>query len=132
MKRIAAGKAWEPQMRFAPAIRIDPAPLVFTSGITGRGLDGRIVDGGMGKQAQQAFQNISDLLEAAGSSMNHIVKLTYYVADMDRWEEVAAARAAFFQGPLPASSTVEVSRLWDTACLVEIEAIAVIEQGKSS
>ncbi len=134
MKRITSGKAWEERMRFAPAIRIEPAPLVFTSGLTGRGPDGRIVEGGVGAQARQAFQNISDVLEAAGSSMSGIVKLTYYVADMTQWEEVATARAGFFTGPLPASATVEVSRFWDETCLVEIEAVAIVnnENGKPS
>ena len=117
-------------MRFAPAIRVEPAPLVFTSGLTGRGADGRIVEGGVGAQARQAFRNISDVLDAAGSSIGGVIKLTYYVADMSRWDEVAAARAEFFSDLLPASSTVEVSRFWDDNCLVEIEAIALVDNTK--
>ena len=127
MKIIKSGKAWEDQMRYAPAVRSEAGVLVFTSGLVGRGPDGKIVDGGVGAQARQAFANIRDVLQAAGASLGQVVKLNYYVADMSRWEEVAEARAEFFSGPLPASATVEVTRFWDEACLVEIEAIAVIE-----
>jgi enamine deaminase RidA (YjgF/YER057c/UK114 family) len=133
MKFVTSGKEWETRMRFAPAVRTEAGALVFTSGLTGRGGDGKIVGGGLGAQARQTFANLRDTLEAAGASLSQVVKLTYYVADMSQWEQVAAARAEFFSGPLPASATVEVSRFWDESCLVEIEAIAVIEhEGKSS
>lgn len=129
MRIVKAGKPWEERMRYAPAIRVEPGhALVFTSGLVGRGPDGVIVPGGVGAQARQAFANIRDVLAAAGASMDDVVKLNYYVTDMDTWEEVAAARAGFFTGPLPASATVEVSRLWDPACLVEIEAVAFVRQ----
>jgi len=119
-------------MRFAPAVRTEAGAMVFTSGLTGRGPDGKIVSGGLGAQARQTFANMRDTLEAAGASMDQVVKLNYYVADMSQWEQVAAARAEFFSGPLPASATVEVNRFWDELCLVEIEAIAVIEhKGKA-
>ncbi|MEP6609037.1 MAG: Rid family hydrolase [Burkholderiaceae bacterium] len=128
MRVITSGKPWEGRMRYAPAVRVAPGSLIFTSGLVGRGADGKIVVGGMGAQARQAFANIRDVLEAGGASMSDVVKLSYYVTDMARWEEVAEARAEFFAAPLPASATVEVVRLWDENCLVEIEAIAVVEQ----
>lgn len=113
-------------MRYAPGIRVGAGDLVFTSGLVGRGETGAIVPGGMRPQARQAFANVRDVLEAAGSSMGSIIKLTIYVTDMSQWEEVAAARAEFISGPLPASAAVEVSRLWDAESLVEVEAIAVV------
>lgn len=113
-------------MRYAPGIRVGAGDLVFTSGLVGRDQTGAIVRGGMGSQARQAFANVRDVLEAAGSSMDSIVKLTIYVTDMAQWEEVAAARAEFIKGPLPASAALEVRRLWDTECLVEVEAIAAV------
>ena len=134
MKVINAGKAWETRMRYAPAVLVESGPLVFTSGLVGRDADGTVVAGGMRAQAHQAFINIRDVLHAAGSSMSDVVKLKYYVTDMAQWEDVAAARSEFFVGVLPASAAVEVTRLWDQACLVEIEAIAAIrdkQEGKS-
>ena len=126
MKGIWSGKAWEQGIRYAPAVRLEPCPMVITSGIVGRGEDGRIVDGGMAAQARQTFANLRDVLAAAGASMNDIVKLNYYLTDMTQWEDVAAARSEALTGALPASATVEVSRLYDAECLIEIEAIAAI------
>lgn len=126
MKTIWSGRAWERGIRYAPAIRIEPCPLVFTSGLVGRGEDGRIVAGGMAAQARQTFANLRDVLAAAGAAMSDIVRLNYYVTDMTQWEDVASARAEALTGPLPASATVEVSRLYDAECLIEIEAVAAI------
>lgn len=126
MNGIWSGKAWERGIRYAPAVRIEPCPMVITSGLVGRGEDGSIVAGGMAAQARQTFANLRDVLAAAGASMSDIVKLNYYVTDMTQWEEVAAARAEALNGPLPASATVEVARLYDAECLIEIEAVAAI------
>jgi enamine deaminase RidA (YjgF/YER057c/UK114 family) len=126
MKTISAGKAWEKNARYASAVAIEPGRLVITSGLVGRGDDGAIVAGGMAAQARQTFANLRDVLSAAGAAMTDIVKLNYYVTDMSQWEDVAQARAEVLNEPLPASATVEVSRLYDPECLVEIEAIATI------
>ncbi|HEX4764873.1 MAG TPA: RidA family protein [Lichenihabitans sp.] len=126
MTPIWSGKGWERGIRYAPAMRVEPCPLVVTSGLVGRGEDGRIVAGGMAAQARQTFANLRDVLAAAGAAMGDIVKLNYYVTDMTQWEDVAAARAEALSGLLPASATVEVSRLYDPECLIEIEAVAAI------
>ncbi len=127
MKAVRSGRGWERGIRYAPAMRIDGGHLVVTSGLVGRGENGSIVAGGMAAQARQTFANLRDVLAAAGASMSDIVKLTYYVTDMTRWEDVAAARAVALDGHLPASTTVEVSRLYDVDCLIEIEAIAAVK-----
>jgi enamine deaminase RidA (YjgF/YER057c/UK114 family) len=127
---VRSGKAWERSIRFSPAVRIEPCALVVTSGLVGRGEDGAIVPGGMAAQARQTFENLRQVLSAAGAGMGDIVKLNYYVTDMSQWEDVARARAEVLSEPLPASATVEVSRLYDPDCLVEIEAIAAIPAAK--
>lgn len=126
MKAIRSGGGWERGIRYAPAMRVDGESVVVTSGLVGRGADGLIVPGGMAEQARQTFANLRDVLAAAGAAMSDIVKLTYYVTDMTQWEDVAAARAAALDGHLPASTAVEVSRLYDVDCLIEIEAIAAV------
>lgn len=126
MAIIRTGKPWESRMRYAPGVRVAAGDIVFTSGLVGRDHTGAIVAGGLKAQARQAFANVRDVLEAAGASMETIVKLTIYVTDMTQWEEVAAARAEFIKGPLPASAALEVRRLWDPECLVEVEAIAAV------
>jgi 2-iminobutanoate/2-iminopropanoate deaminase len=120
-------------MRFAPAIRVESGPLLFVSGQTGRGADGNVVArDDLTAQTRQAFSNLRDLLEAGGSSLDNVVKLTYFVTDMSEWEIVAAVRSEFFSTYSPASTTVEVSRLWDEACLIEIEAVAAVTDPRGS
>jgi len=127
IRAVAAGKAWEKAVSYTPAVRVETGPLLFLSGQVARGADGSLVGrGDLTEQTRQAFRNLCDLLEAAGSSVNHVIKLTYFVRDMSQWSKVAAVRAEFFPAYLPASTTVEVSRLFNPDYLIEIEAIALI------
>jgi len=123
---VPSPKPWQNRLPFAPAMRVPVAEWVILSGQTGRDSDGVIPQGsGMADQAKRAFENIRDLLDAAGSSLESVVKLTYYVTEMSLWQSVADARDSFFPGDKPASTTVEVSRLHDPAALIEIDAIAI-------
>ncbi|NLF20462.1 MAG: RidA family protein [Clostridiaceae bacterium] len=76
-------------------------------------------------QARQSLRNIQAILEAAGSSMDKVVKTTVFLKDMNTFAEMNAACAEFFtEGTYPARSAVEVARLPKDAML-EIEAIAL-------
>ncbi|NCC84610.1 MAG: RidA family protein [Clostridia bacterium] len=76
-------------------------------------------------QARQSLRNIQAILEAAGSSMDKVVKTTVFLKDMNTFAEMNAAYAEFFtEGTYPARSAVEVARLPKDAML-EIEAIAL-------
>jgi 2-iminobutanoate/2-iminopropanoate deaminase len=124
---VRAGKTWEKTISYAPAVRVDSGPLLFLSGQVARGADGSLVGrDDLTVQARQAFHNLRDLLEASGASVNDVIKLTYFVKDMSQWPKVATVRAEFFHSYLPASTTVEVSRLYNEDYLIEIEAVAVI------
>jgi 2-iminobutanoate/2-iminopropanoate deaminase len=128
MKKIISGKPWQDRAPFAPAIRVEGGALIFVSGQVARNADGSIDPAqDMAAQARQAFANVRDVLAAAGLSMQNVIKLTYFVTDMSQWQAVAAARAEFYSDYLPASTTVEVLRLFDPDALIEIEAIAVAE-----
>lgn len=97
------------------------------AGAPGGGLLG---DGSMHDQTRQALLKIRALVEAAGGTLADIVKLTVFVTDIGRRNEVSAARREFFGGePLPCSTLVEVSGFVAPELLVEIEAIAVIGAG---
>lgn len=98
--------------------------LVFISGQAGYGDDGRIVGGGFLAQGEQAFSNLSRALEAGGSSLRDVVKVTIFVTDMGNFEEVVELRRRFFSAPYPADSIVEVKALYAPEALVEIEAVA--------
>ena len=62
-------------------------------------------------QAKQAFTNLSHLLEAAGTSMDNVVKTTVFIKEMNDFSAINEVYATFFNGAYPARSCVEVARL---------------------
>lgn len=97
--------------------------LVFTSGQIPLKADGQLVEGGIEEQAHQVFRNITAVLEAAGSSLEQVIKATVFIKDMNQFAAVNAIYASYFGDHKPARSTVEVARL-PKDVLVEIEMIA--------
>jgi 2-iminobutanoate/2-iminopropanoate deaminase len=100
--------------------------LLFISGQAGAGDDGKIVDGGFRAQGEQAFANLRGALEAGGSSLKDVIKVTIFVTDMGNFQEVVALRRKFFSQPYPADTIAEIKALYDPAALIEIEAIAAV------
>lgn len=85
---------------------------------------GEVVTGGIEIQAERVLQNISAILESAGSSMEDVVKTTVYLKDMTDFSRFNECYARFFTINKPARATVEVSRL-PRDVRVEIDAVAV-------
>jgi 2-iminobutanoate/2-iminopropanoate deaminase len=103
---------------------IESGGFVFTAGQIG--LDpgtGEFVEGGVAEQAERALNNLSAVLEAAGSSMKDVVKTTLYLADMGDFVTVNEIYAGYFSQPFPARSAVQAADL-PKGALVEIDAIA--------
>lgn len=121
---IPAGGA-KPVAPYSPGIRF--GELVFTSGQIG--LDpatGKLVEGGVAIQARKALENLKDVLEAAGSGMEHVLKTTVFLNDMNDYGAVNEVYAGFFQGAPPARSAVQVAGL-PLGALVEVEAVAAVK-----
>jgi len=85
---------------------------------------GAIIDGDIAVQTRQVLTNLSKVLEAAGASLDHVVKTTVYLADMNDFAAMNAVYGTFFSSPAPARSTVQAARLPRDA-RVEIDVIAV-------
>lgn len=98
--------------------------LVFCSGQIPLAPDGTLVEGDIATQTRQVLTNLKNVLAAAGSSLERIVKTTVFLADMDDFKAMNQAYAEFFPGEPPARSTFQVGRL-PRDVRVEIEAIAV-------
>jgi len=107
---------------YSQAIRV--APFLYTAGQVGLNpADGRMVDGGVQAQAEQALKNLQHIIETAGGKMQNVIKTTIFLKSMDDFKPVNEVYARFFPGTPPARSTGAVSGL-PVGALVEIEAIA--------
>ncbi len=106
--------------------------LVFVSGQAGVGDDGNIVGPrDFEQQADRAFRNLERALEAAGSSLAHVAKVTIYLTSMDNFARVVELRRTWFRAPYPADTIVEVSALYSPDAMIEIEAIALAPEKAS-
>ena len=97
--------------------------LLFVSGqIPLNPLDGSLVSDSLESQANQVFQNLRAIIQEAGSSFEHVLKLTIYLTDLENFAAVNKVMENYFNEPYPARATVEVSRLPKDVA-VEIDAI---------
>ena len=86
---------------------------------------GEFVAGGIAEQTERVLKNVTAVLEAAGSSLDLVVKTTVFLADMNEFTAMNEVYAKFFPEPHPSRSTVQAARLPRDA-RVEIEAVALI------
>ena len=101
--------------------------LVFVSGqIPLDPATGAMVQGDNGVQTHRDFRNLSGILEAAGSSLDRVVRTTVYLADMNDFAAMNEVYATYFSSPAPARATIEAARLPKDA-RVEIDAIAEVD-----
>ncbi|MGQ9903451.1 MAG: RidA family protein, partial [Anaerolineae bacterium] len=107
---------------YSQAISLDN--LVFCSGqIPIDPATGNLIEGDVSAQTQRVLQNLSAVLEAAGSDLQHVVKTTVFLQSMNDFAAMNAVYASWFTTTPPARSTIEVAKL-PKGALVEIEAIA--------
>lgn len=98
--------------------------IVFTSGQLGMDPEtGKLVEGGVAAQAEQALVNLENVLKAAGADMDTVVKTTVFVQDLGDFATVNGIYNEHFKADFPARSCVQVAKL-PAGALVEIEAIA--------
>jgi 2-iminobutanoate/2-iminopropanoate deaminase len=88
---------------------------------------GQFVAGGVVEQTEQVLKNLSAVLEAAGSSLSHVVKTTVFLADMKEFTAMNEVYGKFFSGEPPARATVAAAGLPKDA-RVEIEAVALLAE----
>lgn len=103
---------------------IKASPFVFVSGqIPLDPATGQMVAGDIAAQTHRVFANLKAILEAAGTSLDQVVRTTVYLADMNDFAAMNEVYATYFGSPAPARATVQAARLPRDA-RVEIDVIA--------
>ena len=87
---------------------------------------GNVVEGGIEAQARRAFDNLKAVAEAAGGSLDRIVRLGLFLTDLGEFAAVNAVMQEYFQAPFPARSTVQVAGL-PRGVAFEVEAIMLLD-----
>ena len=125
IEKIKTDRAPAPVGPYSQAVKV--GDFVFTAGqIAINPQSGELLTGSVEEQARQVFENLKAVLEAAGSSIDRVVKTTIFLQNMDDFARVNEVYAQYFGESLPARSTVEVSRL-PKDVKVEVDCIAVVK-----
>jgi 2-iminobutanoate/2-iminopropanoate deaminase len=123
---IASPEA-KPVANYKMATRRESGQLLYISGQVAWDTNGNIVGkGDMRTQARQVFQNLRQVLQAAGGDLKDLMKITTYITKIEDFPAVAEARSEVFQGELPASTLIVVKSLFHPDFLLEVEGIAAI------
>ena len=116
----------DPFDQFKIALGYRVGDLVITSGQAALDEHGNVVgEGDFDAQAEQVFENLRRVLEAGGSSLDKVVKVTIFLTDMANFPKIVELRGRYFSQPWPADTIVEVSALGMPELLIEIEATAL-------
>jgi len=101
--------------------------ILYLAGKLGMDTAGNLVPGGIGPETKQTLENIKDVLEKNGSSMDNVIKCTVMLADIKEWADMNTVYVTFFKKErLPARSALGVSGLVRNA-RVEIECMAALK-----
>jgi enamine deaminase RidA (YjgF/YER057c/UK114 family) len=116
---------------FSQAIRTDACgTMLFVSGLTARLADGTVAClGDPAGQARVILTALRDIVQAAGGGLQDVVRIVTYLMEIGDHAAVHEVRREFFGQQPPASTTVQVTRLFDRDQLLEIEATAIIPTG---
>jgi 2-iminobutanoate/2-iminopropanoate deaminase len=119
---------WQDRRGFSQAWKVEDArTVVFVSGQISIAADGQVMhEGDFAGQVRLTFGNLRTVLEAAGASLDDVVKLGVFLTDMSRMPEYGMVKAEFFKGKQPASTAIGVTSLALPTLMVEIEATAVL------
>jgi 2-iminobutanoate/2-iminopropanoate deaminase len=112
---------------FPHAVSVSNARYVFLAGQIAYTKSGQLVgQGDMRAQFRQAAANVQTALQAAGARLEDVIKVVFYVTDMDEYFRCFDIRREYFGEAFPASTSIEVSRLAVPGAMIEIEVVAAV------
>jgi reactive intermediate/imine deaminase len=119
--------AAKPVAQYKMATRMEGGRLLYTAGQVARDAEGNVLaPGDIRTQARQVFQNLRQVLQAAGGDVSDLLKMTTYITKIEDFPAVAEVRSQFFPGEMPASTLIVVTRLAQPELLIEVEGMAAI------
>ena len=130
MKKVDVIDPWQLNGRYTFSTAVKRGPFLFISGVIARDPEtGEVAGkGDIVAQTDFIFRKIKKILEVAGGAFDDIVKTTDYVTTLERYNETAAVRRKYFQNGFPAATGVVVKALVNPEALIEIDAVAIIEE----
>jgi reactive intermediate/imine deaminase len=126
-KRFLSPKTMSPPFGYSHVVDAPAGRIFFISGQVPLNTEGELVgEGDFEAQARQVFANLSAALEAAGAGWGDVVKLNYFLTEIDELATVRTIRDEYVDTERPPASTlVQVSALFRPEAMVEIEAVAI-------
>src|SRR5207253_3517917 len=121
---VTSGNLPTPVGPYSPGMIV--GTLVFVSGQAGRDPATGTVAPDVARQTEQVLKNVATILEAAGSSLQHVIRCGVFLVDMKEFPKMNEVYARAFGSHRPARTTVEVSGLPGPGLLVEIDAVAYV------
>ena len=127
-RQIVSDELSTPSGHFSHATTIAArGTIVFVSGMTARRPDGTVAGvGDITEQTKQVCENLRAAMAAAGGSLDDICRVDVHVRNMEHFALIHEVRRQYFKAPLPASTMVEVTKMTSPDYLIEISAIAVL------
>jgi enamine deaminase RidA (YjgF/YER057c/UK114 family) len=117
----------KPVANYKMATRMEGGRLLYIAGQVARDAEGNVLGkGDIRLQARQVFQNLRQVLQAAGGDLSDLLKMTTYITRSEDFPAGAEVRSSFFSGQLPASTLIIVTRLAQPDLLIEVEGMAAI------
>lgn len=116
---------------YTPAKKIDlgDSYLIFVSGVQApKGEFNEVATEDVAEQTKLVFQEISDILKQAGTTLDDVVKAVIYLKDINDFEIVSPIRAEYFKNSMPVSTMVEVGGFVRKGSKIEIEVTAIINK----
>jgi enamine deaminase RidA (YjgF/YER057c/UK114 family) len=118
---------WKPFGAFSMVVAQGSGQVLHLKGQVSLNCDGEVIgEGDIKLQVETTLKNIQSVLESFGGRMEDVYSLTHHVTDIDAFMTTGHIRNKFFSEPFPITTTVEVSKLYHTALMVEITTSAEI------
>ncbi|MBY8824025.1 RidA family protein [Sphingomonas colocasiae] len=128
MEKSYVRGTWQKTRAFSPAVITRGGATIWLAGHTGQKDDaGNVLAGDFDAQVHQTFRNLEATLAEAGGTLKDIVTMTVFLVDVRHTTRMTELRTEIFGSDFPASAAITVTGFADPAMLIEIQAVAVID-----